>query len=364
MDHSGWQTLKALARRELTELTTVHRSDRPWQMPLAAALASGLPLVVAAHFDRMAEGVIASLAGLVFLYLPATPLHHRMIALVACAFGMTACYAVGLLSHFVSYGAIPLLTLTAILVTAICRYYRLAPPGSLFFIMTAAIGAYSPGSLADAPYRLGIFTLGSIGACGVAFLYSLYILHKRPPSPAPPTPEFDLDFVWTNAVVAGLFVGLSLLAAHALALPKAYWVPVSCLAVMQGLSIRAAWNRQVHRILGTAIGLALTWILLHATISSWTIAATLIVLTFLIETAVVRHYGFAAIFITPLTILLAEAPTLGQTSSETLIQARFLDTLLGAVIGFAGAACLHNPAIRQHIGGWIRRFLPMLRHLE
>ena len=359
MSDGGWQSFKLLARRELTDLTTVHRSDRPWQMPLAAALATGVPLLVAAYFDRMLDGVIASLAGLVFLYLPPTPLHHRMVTLMACAFGMTVCYAVGLLSHLVSFGAVPLLTLTAILVTAICRYYRLGPPGSLFFIMTAAIGAYAPGSITDAPFRLGIFVLGAIGASGIAFLYSLYILRRRPPSPVVPMPRFDFDYVWTDAIVIGLFVGLSLLLAHAFALEKAYWIPVSCLAVMQGMSIRAAWNRQVHRILGTSIGLVLTWALLQASTDRWAIAGTLILLTFLIETAVVRHYGFAAIFITPLTILLAEAPTLGHSEVELLMQARFLDTVLGALIGFAGAACLHNTALRLRIGGAIRHFLPV-----
>jgi uncharacterized membrane protein YccC len=352
---SGWHNFKALIRREVSELTTVHRSDRPWQMPLAAALATGLPLVIAAYFDRMAEGVIASLAGLVFLYLPATRLHRRMGTLVACAFCMTTCYAIGLLSHLIPFGAIPLLTVTSILITAICRFYRLRPPGSLFFIMTAAIGAFSPGSIAQAPYQLGIFTLGSIGACGVAFVYSLIILRKRPPSPAMSAEDADRNLVWTDAVVVGGFVGLSLLAAQGLSLPKAYWVPVSCLAVMQGMSIRAAWNRQVHRILGTAIGLALTWALLQVTRDNWSIAIALIVLTFLIEAAVVRHYGFAAIFITPLTILLAEAPTLGQTSSAALIQARFLDTVLGAVIGFAGAACLHSRVTRERISRMIHR---------
>ena len=33
-----------------------------------------------------------------------------------------------------------------------------------------------------------------------------------------------------------------------LGLEKAYWVPVSCLAVMQGVTLRASWQRNVHRI--------------------------------------------------------------------------------------------------------------------
>ena len=165
-----WSVIKGAARREWRELVTVHPSDRPWQMPFAAALASGAPLLVAAAFDRMADGVIASLAGLVFLYLPATSLQHRMVKLMACAFGMIACYALGLFSHLAPVAMVPVITVLAILVTMVCHYYRVGSPGSLFFIMTAAIGAYSPGELADIPFRIGIFAIGCIHAAIVAFL--------------------------------------------------------------------------------------------------------------------------------------------------------------------------------------------------
>jgi hypothetical protein len=40
--------------------------------------------------------------------------------------------------------------------------------------------------------------------------------------------------------------------------------------------------------------------------------ALMMALSFIIEVLVVRHYGLAVVFITPLTILLAEAATLGH----------------------------------------------------
>ena len=76
-------------------------------MPFAAALATGLPLCVGAWFDRLDYGLVSSLGGLVFLYLPATPLSHRMVTLMACAFGMLACYTLGLMSHFWPWTMVP-----------------------------------------------------------------------------------------------------------------------------------------------------------------------------------------------------------------------------------------------------------------
>ena len=127
---SRWQRLGLLLRDEWRQLTTVRPSDRPWQMPFAAALATGLPLLVGAWFDRMDYGLVSSLGGLVFLYMPETPLHHRMVSLMACAFGMTACYALGVMSHLVPPLMMGVLTFTAILVTMVCRFYREGIPVS------------------------------------------------------------------------------------------------------------------------------------------------------------------------------------------------------------------------------------------
>jgi len=52
-----------------------------------------------------------------------------------------------------------------------------------------------------------------------------------------------------------------------------------------------------------------------------------------------------------LTILLAEAATLGHATAHGLIQERFFDTLLGAV-------ALHNPVFRRVGSHLLRQFIP------
>lgn len=353
-----WLRLNDLLRAEWQHLTTIHPSDRQWHLPFAAALATGLPLLVGAWFDRLDYGLISSLGGLVFLYTPDSPLHHRMVSLMACAFAMTACYALGVMSHFVPALMMPALIFIAVLVTMLCRFYAIGPPGSLFFVMAAAIGAYSPTPLMQVPLVVGLIFMGALLACLIAFVYSLYALRVRPPKPAAPLPSPTFDFVVFDSVVIGAFVGISLLLAQMLQLERPYWVPVSCLAVIQGASLRAVWNRQLHRILGTAIGLLVAWSLLLLPLDNWSISLTMMALAFVIETAVVRHYGFATIFITPLTILLAEAATLGSSSPAALIEARFFDTVLGCVVGLAGGICLHNLRFREVVGRQLRRLVP------
>lgn len=349
-----------LMQTQWLHLTKLNRSDRPWEMPLAAALASGLPLCVGAWFGHLDYGMVSSLGGLVFLYLPSTPLYHRMITLMACSFAMSACYTSGLLSHFVPALMMPALVFTAIIANMVCRFYAVGMPGSLFFIMAAAIGAYTPVQIEQVPLMVGLITLGALLATLIAFFYSLHRLRLKEPLPVQPLPKPTFDFVVFDSVVIGVFVGVSLALAQLFHLEKAYWVPVSCLAVIQGASLKAVWNKQVQRILGTGIGLLVAGALLMLPLDAWRLVGMLMVLTFIVETAVVRHYGFAAIFITPLTILLAEAGTLtlNQGVPLHLIEARFYDTVLGCAVGLVGGICLHSTRFRAWFGPPMRWLLP------
>ncbi|MGN6458120.1 MAG: FUSC family protein, partial [Achromobacter mucicolens] len=90
----------------------------------------------------------------------------------------------------------------------------------------------------------------------------------------------------------------------------------------------------------------------------WTLSVVMMALSFGIETLVVRHYASAVALITPLTIFLAEAPHLGQGYPVDVIEARFVDTALGAFIGVLGAVLLHSQRIRPTLSRWMRAVLP------
>ena len=64
------------------------------------------------------------------------------------------------------------------------------------------------------------------------------------------------------------------------------------------------------------------------------------------------------VFITPLSILLAEAARLASASPHALMQARLVDTVLGCVVGLAGGACLHSVAVRSRVTALLRRMVP------
>lgn len=359
MNESLSQRLFRILRDELRALTYVQPHKRPWQLPFAAALASGLPLAAGTALGRLDWGLNAMLGGLVFLSLPDTRLRYRMVLMMALAFGMSACYAFGALTSLVpaaKSGAITLLTLIA---SMTARFYRLGPPGILFLIMAASIAAYTPITVEEVPLRVGLATMGAIFACSVAFLYSLHQVRRSPPAATIPSHGADFDYVVVDSVVIAACVGLSLLLAESIGLERPYWAPVSCIAIIQGASLRLVWNRHVHRLLGTIIGLGLAWLILELPLDDWTLVAIMIALSFVIELVVVRHYGLAVVFITPLTILLAEASSLGQHSPIDTMLARVWDIALGSAIGLAGGAALHVPSFRARVARLIRALAPV-----
>ena len=61
----------------------------------------------------------------------------------------------------------------------------------------------------------------------------------------------------------------------------------------------------------------------------------------------------------PLTVLLADAATLGShVAVGALVRARFLDTVLGCVVGLLGGICLHSPRLRAAVARPLRALVP------
>lgn len=358
MNLLNYGNLKKIVQEELEHLTAISVSDRPWEMPLAAALSSGLPLLISVYFNHLGEGLVSSMGGLVFLYLPNTPMHHRMTFLMACAFGVISCFTLGLVGHFFPLAMVPGLAFLAVLATMICRFYRVGPPGSLFFVMAASIGLYMPIEPAQIPFQIGLVSMGCFWATLIGFLYSAYMLRLRTPNPAPRLHHPTFGYVVFDSVVIGLCVAISLAIAQFFDLSRPYWVPVSCLAVVQGVTLRAVWNKQLHRILGTVLGILFSWALLSISMDALSLAILMMALMFVIESLVIRHYGLAVIFITPLTILLVEAAHLSDYSATLIIQARVVDTILGSLMGLVGGICIHNPVIRSALETKLKLLVP------
>ena len=331
-------SIKSLIRGELAHLLTVNRSQRPWHMPIIAAIAISFPVFVGAYFGALSSGIKASLGAMVILNLPLVgKLPYRLVTVMAWGFAMSLCFALGLIAQQVPIIKLPVFTLIAFGIVIFGRYYRQPPPAGLFVMMASAIALFIPLPLVQVLPATGLVMLGSGFALTMALLYSLFLLATREVIPAP-THTYQPDTIIESIMVAG-FISLTLLIAVMLEMSNPYWAAVSCFIIIQGIHLRTMWIKQFHRLLGTLIGVGLASWMLSWGLEIWGVAVAILIMMLCIETLVDRHYGLAVIFITPLTIFIAEYGSglpFSPQAYQNVIHARLLDTALGCLVGLSG----------------------------
>ena len=340
--------LKRLAEGELAHLVKVNKSQRPWHLPIVMAIAISFPIFVGVYFEALSSGIKASLGAMIILNLPLTgSLPHRLLTLMAWGFAMSLSFALGATAQQLPWLRLPVFALIAFAVIVFGRYYRQPPPAGLFIMMASAIALFIPMPLEQVLPATGLVTFGSIFATFVALLYSLFLLATRSSQPST-IYSYEPDTLTESIIVAG-FVSLALLIAVLLDMTNPYWAAVSCFIIIQGIHLRTMWIKQFHRLLGTLIGIGLAGWMLSWGLTGWQVAVAILVMMISIESLIDRHYGLAVIFITPLTIFIAEYGS-GALITEQLYQqvmrARLLDTALGCLLGILGGWVMHSTTLR------------------
>jgi uncharacterized membrane protein YccC len=141
---------------------------------------------------------------------------------------------------------------------------------------------------------------------------------------------FEFDAI-TRVIFIRLVIGVTaaILIAVPLAVPRSYWVIVAVVVILQnGHQLRLTAFRAVHRVVGTIIGVGLFALIGLWNPSGLALALLLVALQFVVESFIVRNYGLALIFITPLALTIAAQ---GEPTTAVIID-RIVDTLLGAAI--------------------------------
>ncbi|QNF35569.1 FUSC family protein [Adhaeribacter swui] len=343
------------------QFLTFNSTKRPWHLPILAGLCVGIPLLVGYYTNHIEGGKLASLAGLVILYIQSNNLVNRMITLMTCGFGIMLSFSVGLLFSFHPMVA-PLILSVFSFGVHFCLYQLrfTRPPGNFFFIMVAAMAISLPFNPDKIPERIGYVGMGTMISCVLGLLYSLFTLKKNQTDDITWTPKNQ--YVNTlESITFGVFVGLSLAIALLFKLDNPYWVPTSCVAVMQGVTTKHIWLRSSQRIVGTLLGLGVTWLIIFLKPPLLVICCSMVALQIIVEFLVVRNYAVAVVFITILTIFLAEFNSVLIADPNKLFLARFIDITIGSLVGAVGGWVLFNERIHYLATRQIRRTRLVLR---
>lgn len=321
------------------------KTERIWHFPFLAGMCVGLCLFVGWYFDRPAYGNLSSIGALVILYFTNASLPKRMIHLCVCAFGFSIAFALGYVFSFNSVLSAVALGLIAFLTHLITSWYDVPPPRNFFFIMVGAVATSLPFSVEAIPLNVGLVAMGAMLSVLLAFFYSVFIAKRveEPKIKSRIKKKRYTDLVGSCIIGFAMFLGLMI--GHLLELKSAYWIPVSALAILQGKDLFHTWQRNLQRIIGTFLGIGITWLMLSAQATGLELVFLIGGLQFIVEMLVVRNYGLAVIFITPLTIFLAENSSGLMNNVNELMEARVLDTVIGSLIGFLAGWFLHHETL-------------------
>ncbi|MXS70996.1 FUSC family protein [Flavobacteriaceae bacterium W22] len=330
------------------------QTERKWHFPFLAALCIGSCLFIGYFSGKPNYGALSSLGALTILYFTSAPITQRMIHLAICAFGIVFSFTVSSFFGFNIYFAALSVGIISFLAHFISSYFKIPPPGNFFFIMVAAMASTYKFNLEMIPTRVGLVAIGAILSCSFAFLYSVFI--EKSKVVTVPRRSFNkrryTKFV--ESTIIGFFMALTLVIGHLLEFKNTYWISIATVAIIQGRNFEHVRQRNMHRILGTFIGIGFVWLILLFNPEKLEIIFMITVLQFIIELLIVRNYGFAVIFITPLTILLAETASETYHDVETLMTARLIDTVIGSLIGLAAGFFLHHQQIINNLEKNIR----------
>ncbi|MGO2049856.1 MAG: FUSC family protein [Microbacterium sp.] len=315
-----------------------------WQLGMQAAIGMTVPIAVMTLLGFPILGYIAASGAFTVLFAGAAPVVERARVLPFVAAGLTVSATLGAFAGaniwLVSIGIV----FVALAVAALAFGFRLGPPGPLFFVLAFGLSAQVT---AHAEITALAYTAAMASGCLFSYLVALsplLIPRVRSHEPRPlrellPGPALDapsrmllvrVAIVAVLGVVIGLFVDPD----------RSYWIVGAAIAVI-GVAAdrRAAFERGLHRMLGTVLGVGVYALLALLHPSGLWIALILGILQFSVELVVVRHYALALMIITPLVLLLTGAAT-GQIGSMDVALERVIDTVVGALLG-AASGVLH-----------------------
>ncbi|MFD1674593.1 FUSC family protein [Alicyclobacillus fodiniaquatilis] len=346
------------------------KAPSPWRRAIGAGLSLFVPIVCGIAIGHPLWGLMATMGGFAGIYATDSPPKRLAVKLLIVVIGLSISVALGTLSAGSPWSIAIMSAVVAACATFISGALQVPPPGPYFFIMACEVGTGMPLDPGAAGTRLFFALIGGaiawsigmgscfwqrrVGRSGTDKTYDSTVQRLGEPgmwldASARLRAALRRDsIVWPASIRIAIGIFVATLIAYALGDDRPYWVPLGCAAVLLGTHVMATIHRAIQRAIGTSIGIILTgWIFsLHP--SFLVLAVLCLVLQTVVELFVVRNYGLAVIFITPLALIVAMTANTGMTPLE-LVHARLVDNILGCCVGLAMGLLLWRRAASRRL---------------
>lgn len=240
--------------------------------------------------------------------------------------------------------AVPLAALLAAGAAVLSDRQHWHPPGALFPVFAFTACASIPSDLGDVPVALLVagataaFAL-VVGNAGAWLRRRRLRRHAGEETVGEPDdayaaerpPRVPVTGLWRHVAPSAVAVLLAGGLATGVGIGHPYWAMVSAVVPLVAADPLRQVVRGLHRIAGTAAGLALSGVLLAADLGPWGVVVAVVLLQVAAELLVGRNYAVALVVVTPLALMMVHLVSPAPTSE--LLLDRGVETLLGVVVG-------------------------------
>jgi len=324
----GWWHLRPVDRALVSALRAMTGANI---VLVAVVLAGHTELAPAAAFGGMTA---------VHARFEPYPVRARVLAVIGA--GLTLAVGLGSAAAALGWGPLP----TAVLVAAVAGAAKLftdgirsGPPGGLMFVFAVGTTSANPTDWPGVGAQLGAAAAGAVVAWVVALSGWLFFGSGRGRTTAwrdgLRSALTRTSHEWPRAVKVFAAVLAAGLLAHAIGLGHPYWATVAAAAVLQATHLQHTMHRFLQRVCGTVIGVLVAALVLTLDLPQPVKLALIVVALLGAELTVIRNYGIAMVFVTPLVLLLGSLSAPVDTLAVTAD--RLVETVLGAAIGLGAA---------------------------
>lgn len=192
---------------------------------------------------------------------------------------------------------------------------QFGPPGALIFIFAGSVAMGQVDSFQVVMER----TLATGVAALLAWLICVATEHLRElvgsaNTPSEPARPLSHRVIATARIIAGTAVAAYV--AHFSGAQHPGWAAMGALAVMQGAHLHITMNRAIQRMVGTATGALVVYMVLAQAPSVWVVIPLLLLLTLATEVIIGTNYGLGQILVTAMALLMGYLAWPGITAGR------------------------------------------------
>ncbi|WP_207453907.1 FUSC family protein [Herbiconiux sp. SYSU D00978] len=327
------------------------------RVAIRAGISVLVPLLVLLAIGRLEWSLYASFGAFTSLYGRNASYVPRLRMQLTVGALLVASVLLGVLVALVPERAWLVVTLGAVwavLMSVASDVGRWAPPGPMFLVFAFGAVASAPATPDSVPTAFVVATASAVFSVLVGVGGALVagrprrLLERTPGERASLRAALRDRALVVRAVRFGVAAFLAGALATAVGIGHPYWAMLSAVVPLVAADLSHAVLRASHRVVGTLVGvaLALPLLLLHPT----GLVAILLVVALQVtaELLVLRNYGLALVFITPLALVMIELAT--DSDPLALARDRAVETVLGCLLALLVAALFALPGRRRAAG--------------